>query len=174
MPAQLSIRQRQTGSRPMKGWHALIWFLGFFGFMFAVNGIFLWTAITTFPGEDVDKSYLAGVDYNQELSRRAAQKAAGWQAEIGSVRSGGAEIFTIRLMTRDGLALPAFETHALLRHPANRNLDQTLVLTTAGGGEYLAQVDGLAPGTWTVEIIADVDPENPGHEFKATREVFIP
>lgn len=174
MPAQLSIRQGQTGNRPMKGWHALMWFLGFFGFMFLVNGLFLWTAIKTFPGEDVDKSYLAGVDYNQELARRAAQETKGWQAEIGSTRTEAAEVLTVRLMTRDGLALPAFETHALLRHPANRNLDQTLALTANGGGEYLAHVEGLAPGTWTVEITADVDRERPGHEFKATREVSIP
>jgi nitrogen fixation protein FixH len=171
MPANTAVPSTKG---QLKGWHALIWFLGFFGFMFVVNGIFLWTAITTFPGEDVDKSYLAGVDYNHELARRAAQETAGWQAEIGSVRTGEAEVLTVRLMTRDGLALPAFETHALLRHPANRNLDQTLALTANGGGEYLAHVEGLAPGTWTVEITADVDPERPGHEFKATREVSIP
>jgi nitrogen fixation protein FixH len=131
MPANTAVPSTKG---QLKGWHALIWFLGFFGFMFVVNGIFLWTAITTFPGEDVDKSYLAGIDYNQELARRAAQEAAGWQAEIGSVRTGEAEVLTVRLMTRDGLALPAFETHALLRHPSNRNLDQTLALTANGGG----------------------------------------
>ena len=64
----------------LKGWHALLWFVGFFGFMFVVNGIFLWTAITTFPGEDTEKSYAVGLAYNREIARRAHQAEAGWGA----------------------------------------------------------------------------------------------
>ncbi len=174
MLAELSIAEGQTGKRPMTGWHALGWFLGFFGFMFVVNGIFLWTAITTFPGEDQDRSYLAGIDYNQELARRAAQEAAGWQAEIDRVGSGDGEVLHIRLKTKDGLALPAFAAHALIRHPANRRLDQTLALTANADGGYTARLGGLSQGSWKLEITADIDPEIPGHEFRATGRVLIP
>ena len=49
----------------LKGWHVLLMLVGFFGFMFVVNGIFLWAAITSFPGEDEQKSYMQGLHYNE-------------------------------------------------------------------------------------------------------------
>ncbi len=174
MPAQLSAPLPKPETRKMKGWHALMWFVGFFGFMIVVNGIFLWTAITTFPGEDVQKSYATGLDYNRELARRAHQVEAGWTAEIGVGGQEATRELRIRLMRRDGSALPAGETLVQLRHPADRSLDQTLSLLPVGGGEYSAPVDNLVPGTWTVRFTADIDPEVDGHEFHAEREIRLP
>jgi nitrogen fixation protein FixH len=174
MPANVVVPSTPAGSGQLKAWHALVWFLGFFGFMFAVNGIFLWTAITTFPGEDVEKSYLTGLDYNQEISRRERQAKEGWSAEIGlEGKAPGLEI-RIRMTGRDGSALPATGTSLLMRHPADRALDRTLELVPVGGGEYSASVTDLVAGTWTVQFMADVDPLTDGYEFKATREVRMP
>ncbi|MEO1305623.1 MAG: FixH family protein, partial [Pseudomonadota bacterium] len=79
--------QSQTLSAPsektLKGWHVLLIMLGFFGIMFAVNGVFLYHAITSFPGEDIKKSYVQGLNYNDTLAVRAAQAELGWQAEAG-------------------------------------------------------------------------------------------
>lgn len=171
MAASLSLPPPPKGQ--LKGWHALLWFLGFFGFMFVVNGIFLWAAITSFPGEDVEKSYLTGLDYNQELARRAHQETAGWTAEIGlTPASDGLELDT-RLMKADGSALPVFQTTALLRHPSDRALDRAVDLAPAGGGEYRALAGPLTPGLWTVILTADVDPQAEGHEFSAHREIMV-
>jgi nitrogen fixation protein FixH len=156
----------------LKGWHALLWFLGFFGFMFAVNGIFLWTAITTFPGEDTEKSYAAGLDYNREIARRAHQADAGWGAEIGL--TGSVPQLRVRLTQSNGDALPVSGTNLQLRHPADRALDRVVELTPVGGGEYTASLESLTPGAWTVQFSADVDPAAEGHEFKASREIVIP
>lgn len=172
MAASLSLEN--SGKGKMKGWHALLWFLGFFGFMFVVNGIFLWAAITSFPGEDVEKSYLTGLDYNQELARRAHQEAAGWNAEIGISGTNQGFLLTTRLMTREGSALPVFGTHAQLRHPTDRDLDRVVTLTPAGGGEYVAELGDLHAGAWSVNLAADVDPETDGFEFRASREIIVP
>lgn len=171
MSAQLSASLPKTGKEQMKGWHALMWFAGFFGLMFFVNGIFLWTAITTFPGEDVQKSYATGLDYNREIARRALQAEAGWTAEIGLADAGE---LRVRLLSKDGSALPAAGTHLQMRHPADRNLDQSLDMAPLGGGEYSARIDTLAPGNWTVQFTADIDPATDGHEFRAEREVRLP
>ena len=169
MPAHAAVPSTKA---QLKGWHALLWFLGFFGFMFAVNGIFLWTAITTFPGEDTEKSYAVGLDYNQEIARRALQAEAGWGAEIGL--TGSVPQLRVRLTQANGEALPVSGTNLQLRHPADRALDRTVVLTAVGGGEYTASLESLAPGTWTVQFSADVDPATKGDEFKASREIIIP
>lgn len=157
----------------LKGWHALMWFLGFFGFMFVVNGIFLWTAITTFPGEDVDKSYLAGVDYNHELARRAFQSEQGWRAEVGVEPAGAASELRVRLLNRADAPLVAKTVAATLRHPADRNLDQVVELTAIGGGEYVGALSGLEAGTWTARVEADIDPEKEGFEFEAQKQLEI-
>ncbi|MDP1556436.1 MAG: FixH family protein [Hyphomonas sp.] len=174
MAADLSAPLPKPGKGQLKGWHALMWFVGFFGFMFVVNGIFLWTAITTFPGEDVQKSYATGLDYNRELARRARQAEAGWTAEIGLAGPDEDREVRVRLMSRDGSALPAAGTHLQMRHPADRNLDQALDLVPVGGGEYTARIDSLTSGNWTVRFTADIDPATEGHEFHAEREIHLP
>lgn len=169
-----SLPLRRAGKGEMKGWHALLWFLGFFGFMFAVNGIFLWAAISSFPGEDVKKSYLTGLEYNAEIARREHQKAAGWRAEIGLMGETGNTRLTARILKADGTALPVFATLAELRHPTDRALDRAITLTPAGGGEYEAELGVLTHGAWSVVISADVDPETEGFEFRASRELTLP
>ncbi len=174
MATDLSAPLAQPAKGQLKGWHALMWFVGFFGFMLVVNGIFLWTAITTFPGEDVQKSYATGLDYNQELARRARQADAGWSAEIGLAGGEQAREVRVRLRSRDGSALPAYDTALRMRHPADRNFDQTLDLVAVGGGEYTARIDGLASGNWTVRFTANIDPTTEEHEFHAVREIHLP
>lgn len=171
MAASMTLDRPEKGK--MKGWHALLWFLGFFGFMFVVNGIFLWAAITSFPGEDVQKSYLTGLNYNQELARRAHQEAAGWQAEIGLSDAGPGLELHARLLTAEGSALPVFGTEVLLRHPSDRAFDRTAELIAMGGGAYRAPAGDLTPGLWSVIVTADVDPETEGHEFHARREIMV-
>lgn len=175
MPAAIPADpQTRPSGRPMTGWHALLWFLGFFGAMFVVNGIFLWNAITTFPGEDIDKSYLAGLDYNTELARRAHQAEAGWQAETGLVFSETGTELRARLMTRDGTPLPVIDATAILRHPADRAFDRVVTLTPIGGGEYAATLEYLTSGLWTIQLSAELDPELEGYDFVSVRQVFVP
>jgi len=174
MEPNLSIAGANPARGQMRGWHALLWFAGFFGFMFAVNGIFLWTAITTFPGEDVEKSYLLGLDYNHELARRAQQAEAGWTAEIGLAGKAPDLTLRIRLASKDGQPLPSTTALAELRHPADRNLDRTLDLTPGARGEYLAAMPDVAAGRWDVHLSADIDPSSDGMELKAQRAVIVP
>lgn len=174
MQAAKALDQAADGKGPFKGWHALIWFAGFFGFMFAVNGIFLWTAITTFPGEDVQKSYLTGLTYNQELDRRAHQEDAGWVTEIGVSGAGSHRELTVRLLAKDGAALPASEVTAEVRHPADRSHDRAVSLLKTGAGEFVAPIGDVAPGLWTVIVTAEVDPASEGPDLRAAKKVHLP
>lgn len=165
-----TLAEHASGKGLFKAWHALLWFIGFFGFMFVVNGIFLWTAIQTFPGEEVEKSYAAGLDYNATLARRSLQAAKGWQAEIGLEEKG----LRIRLLTRDFTPLSASSIKVVLRHPADRNLDQQIELLQTGTGNYFTSATDIPPGLWTVRVSADVDPAQEGADFEAERELLIP
>jgi nitrogen fixation protein FixH len=61
--------------REVKGWHVLMIFLAFFGVIIAVNVTLAWNAIATFPGLEVENSYVASQTFDVE---RSAQQDLGW------------------------------------------------------------------------------------------------
>jgi nitrogen fixation protein FixH len=67
-----------VAEKPVKvltGWHVLAMFVAFFGVIIAVNFALAWKAVSTFPGLEVDDSYVASQTFDAEM---AAQKALGW------------------------------------------------------------------------------------------------
>ena len=55
--------------RPLTGWHVLAMFVAFFGVIIAVNLTLAWQAISTFPGLEVENSYVASQTFDAD--RRA-------------------------------------------------------------------------------------------------------
>ena len=158
----------QRGEGRFKGHHVLLWMAGFFGMMFAVNGLFLYYAVTTFPGEDVKKSYLQGLDYNRALAERRAQAELGWSAEIGLV----GQQLEIRILDSTGSGVSGHEVTVLLRRLATTSDDQVLLAAAQGGGVYRADVSGLSAGQW--EVVARVnDPEGGAAAFEAHKRIAV-
>src|SRR5579872_6722158 len=81
-------------NRQLTGRHVLIWFVAFFGVIFATNAYFITVAVQSFRGEDEAKPYLQGIEYNDTLMRRARQRMLGWNASISAarLRSGVVEV----------------------------------------------------------------------------------
>lgn len=132
----------------LKGWHVLIMLLAFFGVMFAVNGVFLYHAITSFPGEDVKKSYVQGLNYNDTLAVRAQQAELGWRAEAGLKDS----TLVFRLQDAQEEPLSNLAVVAEIRHLATENADQVVTLQAQAQGEYLAKGLDLAQGQWLIRF----------------------
>ena len=63
--------------KPVTGRHVLMMMLGFFGVIFAVNGVFAFLAIDTFTGLETEQAYLKGLDYNRTLTAAAEQRTTG-------------------------------------------------------------------------------------------------
>lgn len=68
-------------ARPVSinGKHVLLEFAACFGVVFAVNGFFVYQALSTSPGEQSGASYEAGLHYNGTLAAERAQDALGWR-----------------------------------------------------------------------------------------------
>lgn len=158
----------ETGQRKLKGWHVLLIFFAFFGVMFAVNGVFLYHAITSFPGEDVKKSYVQGLNYNQTLEARAAQSVMGWKAEAGLVE--GELVF--RLQDQDGQPLSGYPVIAELRRLTTDTEDQVLTLLPSLRGEYRADAGTLVSGSWRVQIQV-LDQNADTVIFTANKQVIV-
>lgn len=63
-------------TREFTGWHMLAICLAFFGVVIAVNVTLAVTAVGTFPGLEVENSYVASQTFDAD---RKAQEALGWR-----------------------------------------------------------------------------------------------
>lgn len=152
----------------LKGYQVLLWMAGFFGMMFAVNGLFLFYAITTFPGEDVKKSYIQGLDYNTTLAERAAQAQLNWQAEIGVV----GQSLEVRILDNTGTGVPGHDVQVQFRRLATTSEDTVVMAAPQGAGVYRVDLSAFSAGQW--EVIAHV--RRPGADeslFEARKQVGI-
>ena len=140
--------------RELTGRAVLIWFVAFFGVVFAVNSVMIKAATSTFGGVETSSSYKAGQMFEQEVARAGRQDARHWQVGGGLVRtSGGAAILDIVARNEHGAALTGLAAKARLAHPADERRDHEIALARIGGGEFRGET-GAEPGQW--ELIVDL------------------
>lgn len=154
--------------KPLTGRRVLLWLGGFFGLIITANAIFITEAVKTFRGEDEQKPYLQGVQYNQTLAHRAEQAGLGWRASIDARRlpAGQVEIL-VELRHRDGSPETAAHLAGELRHPADENRDRTLRFSQISSGLYQATIQA-APGNWDV-LVSNAQ----GAPFQASRRLWL-
>ncbi|WP_169711831.1 FixH family protein [Henriciella litoralis] len=160
---------RQGPDAKLKGWHVLLIFLAFFGVMFAVNGVFLYNAITSFPGEDVKKSYVQGLDYNDTIEARREQVAAGWKIRAGV----DGDRLRVEMDAPETVATRGLIVTATMRRTVTQNGDIELILATdKPGAVFSAALPDLAPGRWEVLLKASTGDEDVVAQARKT--VVIP
>jgi nitrogen fixation protein FixH len=154
--------------KPLTGRRVLLWLGGFFGLIITANAIFITEAVKTFRGEDEQKPYLQGVQYNQTLAHRAEQARLGWRASIDARRlpAGQVEIL-VELRHRDGSPETGAHLAGELRHPADENRDRALRFSQISSGLYQATAQAQ-PGNWDV-LVANAQ----GAPFQATRRLWL-
>lgn len=157
-----------NGSGQLKGGHVLLWLGAFFGLMFAVNGVFLYQAIVSFPGEDTPKSYLQGLQYNDTLAARSAQEALGWRAEMG-VEDGA---LILHLLDQHDELLSGQVVVGTIRRSATTAKDAPLVFYPVGSGTYAADLKNLEPGRWD-SFASVIDAETEAVIFSARKTIIL-
>lgn len=145
----------KSPERKLTGRGVLLWLVAFFGIVIGINVVFIIVSASTFRGEDEQKPYLQGVEYNQILKRRAAQAAAGWQASLSAIRLDSGDVrILLSLRGRDGAPVKGESLAGELRHPADENRDHALKLAEVGPGRYQVDVHEVASGDWDVVLAA--------------------
>lgn len=150
----------------IRGVHVLMGMLAFFGIVIAVNVVFAVEAIRSFPGEDVRRSYLQGLNYNSTLAERRAQAAMGWQARASIVETENGP--AVRVLLRDAAGQP-IDRAALdgeLRWRADARRDRPLTFQSVGAGAYVAPLESLPEGRWVMRAQAR-NPQGEGLDFEA-------
>jgi len=141
----------------LRGWHVLAAMLAFFGAVIAVNVAFMIVALDTFPGEDVQRSYVQGVAYNETLEERRIEAQNGWRAfaELAPAEHGA--IVRVTLSDSTGAPLRGAAIEAELRRPAAAAQDRDLAFTESAPGVYSAPVAAPERGVWIVRGTAKRD-----------------
>lgn len=135
----------ETKGRPLTGRMVLAITVTAFGIIIAVNLVMAWFAVETFPGLEVDNSYVASQGFNQRLHD---QQALGWTTDAELI--GGHLI--VRITGRDGQPAPVATISAILGRPTTEREDTTPDLRFEGGA-FVADVD-VDYGNWDLRIDA--------------------
>lgn len=139
----------------IRGWHVLASMLAFFGAVIAVNVTFAVYAVRSFPGEDVRRSYLQGLRYNETLAERRIQAALGWTATTMLLADAGGALLEVRLTTRDGAPIEGASLQGELQRPATAQYDRGLSFEPLGRGRYVARLGALEAGRWRLRAVAE-------------------
>jgi nitrogen fixation protein FixH len=136
----------------LKGRHVLLTLIGFFAVVFAVNGLMIYKAESTFGGLDTDDAYRKGLAYNERVAAAEAQAKLGWRDSLTFVP----ETRRLRVAVTDhaGAGITDLAVTAHVERPATNLFDRDMVLEQTGPGIYEADAAGLDAGWWTVDLAA--------------------
>ena len=109
---------RRERPREVTGRTVLFWLLGFFGFVFAVNGVLVKAATSTFAGLETTSSYKAGLMFRQELQSAQRQAALHWRVDGKLVDKGGEAVLDLTIRDDKGAPVTGLTAMARLAHPA--------------------------------------------------------
>ena len=146
---------RPRGAFALSGRHVLIVFIGFFLIVFAVNGLMVYQALSTFGGLDTDDAYRKGLAYNDRIAAAATQTRLGWHDRTDYVPE--ARRLRVTLTDATGAALSELKVSAVMQRPATDAFDRQLSLSQTGTNTYEVDVSQLEPGAWTVDLQARRD-----------------
>lgn len=140
------------GGFEIKGWHVLATMIVFFGIIFAVNGVFLYQALSTHTGVISREPYRKGLAYNDRIAFEKAQTARGWTETVALNDARDGLILT--LADKHGRPVSGLKIIGLIGRPSTEQLDTSLELIekTSGTGIYTAAIPKVSEGAWMVDV----------------------
>lgn len=145
------------GQRELTGRTVFICLVAFFGVVAAANAVLIRAATSTFGGVEVDSSYKAGLQFQQELDAVRTQDALHWSVNARlERRPDGDAGLTLTVRDRAGAPLSGLTAVARLEHPADGRHDHTIAMQPAGPGVF-SGVTAAEPAQWDLVIDLERD-----------------
>ena len=169
----MSTTMEQDNGKRLTGWHVLAMLIGFFAFIFAVNGAMIYYAVGSFSGTVTDSSYRDSQRFNQEIAAARAQAERGWKVDATTERaSDGRAAVRIEAHDKAGAPITGVTFHATLQRPADRREDRPLSVAAVPGtaGVFQGLADGVGPGQW--ELVIEGDGPN-GRLFLSQNRIIL-
>jgi nitrogen fixation protein FixH len=145
----------------LTGKHVLAITVSAFTVIIGVNVVLAYKAVSTFPGLEVENSYVASQGF---AARKAAQEALGWTVTPGYATGK----MTLAFQDQTGAAVEVSDLQVLVGRTTEAS-DDVRPSFRAEGGLYAADVP-LARGKWMVKVTArSLD----GTLFEQRSELFV-
>ncbi len=143
------------------GRHVLIGMLSLFAVVLAVNGVFVYFALTSFTGLETEDAYRRGLAYNQTIAAADEQTERAWRVELNQNLSTNGHDWhlSVGFQDRYGTAITGLDVSAFLRRPSHSQGDRRLVLGPVGDGRYETKVPWPGSGQWLVTLEAEQEGE---------------
>jgi nitrogen fixation protein FixH len=155
----------------LKGKHVLFILLGFFGVIFAVNGYFAYSALSTLPGEERGATYEAGLHYNTTLAAQRAQEALHWSHKSEFLP---ASRVSVSMADAEGAPVAGLSIEGWLERPASGEPDVKLAFTEVSAGRYEAAAGAPEAGAWILAFMAQKPrPGNDPAVYRAKERIWI-
>lgn len=145
----------------LTGKHVLAITVSAFAVIIGVNVLLAVKAVSTFPGLEVDNSYVASQGFN---ARKAAQEALGWTMTPGYDHGR----MTLAFHGADGLPVDVQDLQVLVGR-TTETTDDTFPTFVRDGAVYAAEVP-LHQGKWMIKVTAR---SAEGTLFEQRSELFV-
>jgi nitrogen fixation protein FixH len=132
----------------------LFGFIAFFGVIAAVNAVFMYFALSTWPGLTTEDAYKKGIAYNSTLEDADRQKQLGWQSAVIFQLSGNLAVF---MTDKTGAPLTSAKVDVTLSRPLGSDVVLSVTLEETAPGRYAGHVEAPAQGRWKAAIDAHRD-----------------
>jgi nitrogen fixation protein FixH len=151
---QAAPHAKQKQARILTGRAVLQWLVAFFGIVFAVNGVLVRAAISTFGGVESTSSYKAGLQFGHEVAVAERQDSLHWQVSGKLTRDGaGQAVLDVTARDAQGALLAGLTADARLAHPADERLDHAIPVRPLTAGVFHGSAQAQ-PGQW--DLIVDL------------------
>ncbi len=157
--------------RPITGRTVLIGFIAFFGVIFAVNGVFVYFALDSWPGLRFEKAYERGLNYNRVLSDADKQAELKWKSAVNIEPNGsGNHLVSVHLTEAAGNPITGKRVLINLSRPTHAGSDTALEMKASAPGRYEAIHRFSAAGRWHAAVSAQ---GNDGETYKMIHDIII-
>jgi nitrogen fixation protein FixH len=165
-PTILPIRRQQG----LQGRHVLALLVGFFAFVFLVNGAMIYSALSTNTGLVAKEPYRKGLHYNERIAADERQARLGWTDTVGLSRDGHV---AVALADTDGRPVEGKAVAVLIGRPSTDREDVRLALSEAAPGRYEAATAPLAAGNWLIALEVRADERADEPLYRARRRLWL-
>lgn len=158
------VDETEGGGKPLTGRKVFAIFAGAFALIIGVNVFMAYSAIGTFPGLEVENSYVASQTFDAE---RKAQEALNW--DVTAAIEGDEVMLTI--IGPDGAPARVEGIEGTIGRATQRTDDQTLAFRQNDLGVHVAQVEPLDFGKWEIRFVATAANGTP---FRQRIQLILP
>lgn len=139
--------------RKLTGGMVLAGLIAFFGVIFAVNGVLVHEALSTFTGLETESSYRAGQTFERDVAMAKAQDERHWQVDANLLPAvAGGALIDIRARDAAGAPLSGMDATITLQRPTDRRLDHAVAVRQDAPGHFRGSADNVPAGQWDLVI----------------------